>query len=296
MSDPDEAQRIRTSAPRATALQRTLFATSLAVASRIIHLRDLLRGRIPRRVVPPPGLELTPLSIRSGSNLLDAVYAAPLSQPARATVLICHGIGEIAVQWLPVQHLLAARGVASLVFDYSGYGRSTGWPTPEQCEQDAVAAFRRLGELRPGPLSLLGFSLGTGIVPAILDRVDAHRLVICEGFTSFRAAARRVGFLPPLSALVPPVWASENALRACSLPVLLVHSTRDRLFPVTMAETLAGWCGPRAQLQIVEGLRHNEPFYNPTPDYWYPIADFLAAQDPSTQRHVSSWYAPKFAS
>jgi hypothetical protein len=261
---------------------------SLAVASRIIHLRDLLLGRIRRKVVPPPGLELTTLSIRSGPNQLEAIYAVPANQPARATVLVCHGIGEIAVQWLPVQQLLAARAVASLVFDYSGYGRSTGWPTPEQCEKDAVAAFQRLGELVPGPLSLLGFSLGTGIVPAILDRVSAHRLVICEGFTSFRAATRRVGYFPPLSLLVPPIWDSEKALRANRQPVLLVHSTRDRLFPVTMAETLAAWCGSRAQLRIVEGLRHNEPFYNPTPDYWYPIADFLAAEDASMHPQGSS--------
>jgi alpha-beta hydrolase superfamily lysophospholipase len=256
-------------------LQRAAFAMALTVGSRAIQMRDLALGRVPRRSAQVPGLTLTPLAIRSCPNVLDAVFAVPAAEPVRATVLICHGIGEIVPQWMPIQRLLAARGVASLVFDYSGYGRSTGWPTPAQIENDAVAAFGRLQELANGPVSLLGFSLGTGVAPAILHRVPANRLVLCAAFTSFRAAARGVGFLGPLSSWVPPIWASERALREGRHRVLLVHSTRDRLFDVAMAEELAAICGERACLRIVEGLRHNEPFYKATAAYWDPIAEFL---------------------
>jgi uncharacterized protein len=269
---------VPTLAEHCTSLQRVAFALALGVGWRAIHTRDLLLGRIPRRVVHEPGLSITPLVIPSGRSVLDALFVAPAAQPARATVLICHGIGEIVPQWMPIQRLLAARGVASLVFDYSGYGRSTGWPAPAQLERDAVAAFERLQQLAPGPISLLGFSLGTGVVPAILHRVPAHRLVLCASFTSFRAAARRVCIPGFLSALVPPVWDSGEVLRAAPQQVLLVHSTRDSLFPVAMAEELAACCGARASLRIVEGLRHNEPFYKPSPAYWDPIADFLTAE------------------
>jgi alpha-beta hydrolase superfamily lysophospholipase len=261
-------------------VQRAAFALALTVGSRAIQVRDRTLGRIPRRSTQAPGLTLTPLAIRSGRNVLDAVFAAPAGEPARATVLICHGIGEIVPQWVPIQRLLASRGVASLVFDYSGYGRSTGWPAPAQLEDDAVAAFGRLQELADGPVSLLGFSLGTGVVPAILHRVPAHRLVLCAAFTSFRAAARSVGIPGFLSALVPPVWDSERTLRSAPHRVLLVHSTRDRLFRVAMAEQLAACCGERAILRIVDGMRHNEPFYKATTAYWDPIADFLVDRTP----------------
>ena len=269
---------VSATADRCTAVQRLAFALALLAGSRAIQMRDLLLGRVPRRPAKAPGSTLTPLAIPSGRTMLDAVFAAPDSQRARATVLICHGIGEVVQQWMPIQRLLAARGVASLVFDYSGYGRSTGWPAPGQLEDDAVAAFERLRTLASGPISLLGFSLGTGVVPAILHRVPAHRLVLCAAFTRFREAARGVGIPGFLSALVPPVWNSERALRAAPHRVLLVHSTRDRLFHVAMAEKLAACCGERASLRIVEGLRHNEPFYKPTAAYWDPIADFLARE------------------
>jgi pimeloyl-ACP methyl ester carboxylesterase len=255
--------------------QRIAFTFALTVGSRVIHLRDMALGRIPRRQMQIPGITFTPLSFSSGSNRLDAVCATPDSEPTRAAVLICHGIGEVVSQWAPIQCLFAARGVASLVFDYSGYGRSTGRPSPAQFESDALAAFAQFCALTPCPVSLLGFSLGTGIATAILDRVRAHRLVLCAPYTSFRAASRRVGIPTFLFPLVPPVWDSTHALRSANHRVLIVHSTRDRLFPVTMARDLASSCGPRADLHIVEGLGHNQPFYKPTRAYWDPIANFL---------------------
>ncbi|MDE3201244.1 MAG: alpha/beta fold hydrolase [Acidobacteriota bacterium] len=262
------------------AAQRNAFAFALTVGSRAIHVRDKVLGRIPACASPPDGLALNRLRIASGRNELDAAFAAPAKEQTRATVLICHGIGEVVVQWQRIQLFMAACGIASLVFDYSGYGRSTGWPTPKQLENDAIAAHARLSEFVPGPISLLGFSLGTGIVPAILNRVQAHRLVLCAGFTGFRAAARRVCIPPFLTALVPPVWESEPALRAATQPILFVHSTGDRLFPIAMAEEMARWCGDRARLNIFKGLSHNEPFYKPTAHYWQSVADFLLAEDP----------------
>jgi hypothetical protein len=263
-------------AVHATRAQRIAFVVALACGSRAIQVRDRLLGRIPRRNASAPGVALTPLAIASAGSVLDGAYAEPASGQVRASVLICHGIGEVVRQWIPIQALLAARGVASLVFDYSGYGRSTGSPNPAQLEQDAVAAFRRLRELAPpGPMGVLGFSLGSGIVPAVLARMGADRLVLCSGFTSFRAAARRVGIPPFLLALVPPIWSAEEPLRACGLPVLIVHSTHDRLFPVSMARELALWCGPGTRSILVPKLAHNEPFYKPTTAYWDPIAAFL---------------------
>lgn len=276
---PSVTSSVAASTQPVTRAQRIAFTLALTIGSRAIHLRDRVLGRIPSRTLQSPGLVLTSLTIPSGRNRLDAIYAAPGSVPARAAVLICHGIGEVVSQWVPIQVLLAAHGVASLVFDYSGYGRSTGRPTPAQLEHDAIASFTHMRDLTSLPISLLGFSLGTGIVPAILDRVAAHRLVLCESFTSFRAATRRVGIPSFLSLLIPPIWDSRQTLRSAAHRVLLVHSTGDRLFPIAMARELVACCGQRAHLQIVEGLGHNEPFYKPTRAYWDPIAEFITAPD-----------------
>jgi alpha-beta hydrolase superfamily lysophospholipase len=255
---------------------RILFTVSLTVASRFVQLRDRLLGRIPRTRPECPTVSATQHTISSGKNLLDAVFVEPNENPARAAVLICHGIGEVVPQWFPIQRLLAENGIATLVFDYSGYGRSTGFIDWSQCEHDAVSVFQLLKELAPHiSLSLMGFSLGTGIAPAILDRVNPDRLVLCAGYASFRSAARSACIPAFLSALVPPIWSSQQALQNCALPILVVQGDNDGLFPMKMAHELMACCGPRAELLVLPARSHNTPFYKPTMDYWGPIISWL---------------------
>ena len=256
---------------------RPSFIVALLCASRLIHMRDWLLGRIPSRILEEPGLIASRHAIASGSNVLDAIYVEPTAQPARASVLICHGIAEVVTQWAPIQRFFANAGISSLVFDYSGYGRSTGRPSWAQCEQDGLSAFQLLRRLAPpGPVAILGFSLGTGVASAIVNRVEADRLVLCAGFSSFREATHAAGIPRSLSRLVPPVWDAAESLPGCKLPVLVVHSTGDRLFPVQMARDLASWCGESAELLIVDGGGHNKPFYNPDLSYWGPIIERIS--------------------
>jgi uncharacterized protein len=258
-------------------LHRFAFTIALTCASRFVQMRDRLLGRVPRGRPECPTVAATQQSIPSGKNMLDAVYVEPAAGSPQSAVLICHGIGEVVSQWFPIQRLLAENGVASLVFDYSGYGRSTGHIDGSQCELDAVSAFELLRQLAPAvPISLLGFSLGTGIAPAILNRVTPDRLILCAGYTSFRSAAR-AAFIPRfLSFLVPPIWSAEEALRDSTLPILIVQGDRDRLFRLPMAHDLVACCGGRAELLVLSARSHNEPFYKPQMHYWGPIIDWVA--------------------
>jgi alpha-beta hydrolase superfamily lysophospholipase len=260
--------------------QRHVFTVSLTCISRVLVLRDRLLGRIRLgRWESMSNALVSRHSIPSGSNLLDAVFVKPVAQPVRAVVLICHGIGEIVEHWIPVQQLLAANGVASLDFDYSGYGRSTGFADATQWEQDAICAFEYLQRLTPSfSVGLLGFSLGSGVAAAIVTRVAANRLMLCAAFTSFRAAACSIGLPKRAAVVLPPIWLAEEALRDCSVPVLILHGEKDRLFPVQMASELKTFCGPDAELIVVPGLSHNEPFYRPQLSYWGLILSWLVSR------------------
>jgi uncharacterized protein len=261
--------------------QRIAFTTSLTIASRIVQLRDRLLGRVPRSRPDCPTLRATQHKIPSGKNILDAVYVEPATSNPDSALLICHGIGEVVPQWFSIQRLFAERGIASLVFDYSGYGGSTGLPDFLQFEQDAISSFQLLQRLAPGiPITLLGFSLGTGIAPAILNRVTADRLILCAGYTSFRNAARAAWIPPFMTPLVPPIWSAREALCNSTMPILIVQGDRDRLFQSHMAEELLACTGGRADLFVLPAPSHNAPFYNPQPEYWNPIIDWLKQTQP----------------
>ena len=261
---------------RVTNLQRFLFTATLTCTSRIVQVRDRLLGRVPRSRPECVGISAAQHTIPSGKNLLDAVYVAPSAEVPLAAVLICHGIGEIVSQWFPIQRIFAEHGIASLVFDYSGYGRSTGIIDWTQCEDDAVAAFELLRRLAPGiPISILGFSLGTGVAPAILNRVAPDRLVLCAGYSSFRSGARAAWIPGFLSALIPPIWSAADVLGNCALPILIVQGDHDRLFRLPMAHELVACSNGRADLLVLPARSHNAPFYKPELAYWGPIISWL---------------------
>lgn len=264
-----------------------LFTTTLTITSRVVQVRDHLLGRVPHSRPECTTVVATQQAIRSGKNLLDAVYVEPASRLPRSAILICHGIGEVVSQWFSIQRIFAENGIASLVFDYSGYGRSTGRPHWLQCEQDAVASFQHLQQLAPEmPISLLGYSLGTGVAPAILDRVAPDRLILCAGYTSFRSAARSAWIPPFLSPLVPPIWSAENALRKCAVPILVVQGEHDRLFRTQMAHDLVACSGGRAELLVLPARSHNQPVYFPEMNYWGPIIEWQQMQTHRTPAPV----------
>ncbi len=259
-------------------MQRLMFSYAVTGISRVALVRDRVLGRVQRDRVEQSRHGAMRHSIPSQERVLDAVFVKPRSEP-RAVLLICHGIGEVVEHWTPVQELLAGHGVASLVFDYSGYGRSTGTVDWCRCEQDAIAAFAFLRKLAPGAaVSLLGFSLGSGVATAILEKTEPERLVLCEAFTSFRDAACSLGVPQFCTGVLPPIWDGEQVLRRWRRPVLIVHSERDRMFPVEMAAQLAEWCGPNAELVVVPGHAHNEPFYKPRLAYWGEVVARLAGE------------------
>lgn len=262
---------------RSGSMDNIAFTTAVTVASRVLILRDRLLGRVKRPSTEDyPSLEISRRPIASGKEVLDAVFVAPTGEPVRAALLLCHGIAETVDHWFRVQTLLAAQGVASMVFDYSGYGRSTGRILWRHCERDTVEAFSALKALLPdAPLSILGFSLGGGIAVAVLDRVSPKKLILCSSFTSFQAAVCCAGLPHRLSFLAPPIWNTEESLQCCSLPVLVLHGEHDRLFPVQMASNLASSCIGTAKLVIVPNQRHNDPFYRPERHYWDHVVSIL---------------------
>jgi pimeloyl-ACP methyl ester carboxylesterase len=228
------------------------------------------RDRVFVRIPPAHGVGVIErVGIARGKDRLDAVLVRPVGKP-RAVVLICHGIGEIVEHWTRAQEALAEHGVASLVFNYSGCGRSTGWMSAERCEQDALAAYAWLRGRMPGvKVTLLGFSLGTGVAVAVVGRMTVECLVLCDGYPTFREAARKFGM--PVRGMVQDVWRSEEALRACRVPVVVVHGGQDRLFPVEMGERLAKACV--TELVVVPEMGHADLHAKARPEDWRAILD-----------------------
>jgi hypothetical protein len=211
----------------------------------------------------------------SGERRLAAAWVA--AEDDAPAILICHGIGETVEHWSAVQAFLQERGISSMVFNYSGYGRSSGAIRAENCDQDFVSAYaeirRRVGAKRP--VFVLGFSMGSGIAGSGIGRLSPppSGLFLCEAFTSFREATRATGVPGRIARYAPNIWDTVTAMRSIQMPVCVVHSDADRVFPVEMARRIVEACGERGELVVVKGLKHNEPYLRPTEAYWGAIVE-----------------------
>ena len=264
-------------------MREGLLSFLLTFISRSLLYRDHLIGRLGRLLDAFP-FETNRLVIASGDRSLSAVY---VSVDKHAPVfLICHGIGERVEYWATVQNLLESMGVSSLVFNYSGYGESSGSVSTAHCEEDALAVYNELIARGHHSIFLLGFSLGSGVVSAIASHIDLDGVILCEGFSTLREAGMAIGLPQWLTYVVPDAWQTVNRVRELEVPILVVHSDEDRLFPLSMAKRVVEACGQYGESIIASGFAHNAPIFKPTKDYWQPIAEWAKRKSLKKTTHL----------
>lgn len=158
-------------------------------------------------------------------------------QPAPA-LLFAHGNAELIDDWSDGFAFLRAAGMAVLLVEYPGYGRSGGSPSRDSIQRAMAGALEWLRARRDvdsGRIVLYGRSLGGGAVCTQLAQGPAA-VVLQSTFASLRPFARAL-LLPPL--LIRDRFDNEAALRAYRGPSLVLHGRRDDVIPFSHGQTLA---------------------------------------------------------
>jgi fermentation-respiration switch protein FrsA (DUF1100 family) len=191
-------------------------------------------------------------------------------------VLFCHGNAGNLSQWAPrMVALQQALRKSVLIFDYPGYGKSSGQPSEKGCYAAGDAAYTWLQEDRMIPaknIILCGESLGGGVATELAVRRPHRALVLIRTFTSVPDMAKRSMLTYSSASLVRNQFDNLSRMPRCPAPVFLAHGDRDQLIPLAQAKQLyEATPGPK-ELFIMENCGHNEPY----PHYFYTsLWDFL---------------------
>jgi len=180
--------------------------------------------------------------------------------PAIGHVLLCHGnAGNVGDRVLHAAQLSSA-GFDVLLFDYRGYGRSSGSPTEDGIQHDARAARAALlGE--PGVdarrVFYLGESLGGAVALALALDQAPRGLILQSTFTSLRDMARvHYPFIP--RALLPDAYPSLQRISRLRVPLLVLHGDRDDIVPPAQAQALFDAAPGPKQIHVFPGAGHND--------------------------------------
>lgn len=159
----------------------------------------------------------------------------------RGVVLFCHGNAGNVSGRLGTVEALHDRGLSTLVFDYRGFGRSTGRPSEDGLYRDAEAAWRYLTDERDidaDRIVVLARSLGSGPALWLATRHAPAALVLEAAFTSVPDVAAEHYPLLPARALVRTRFPNLERIEQLRAPLLLVHSRDDRVIPFAHGRTL----------------------------------------------------------
>lgn len=182
----------------------------------------------------------------------------------RAVALFCHGNAETVASCAESMLLLNQRhGLAVLVFDYQGYGRSEGRPSEQGDFADARAArlwlAQRMG-IEESQVVLMGRSLGGAVAVELAGNDGARGLILASTFDSMTSLAQTHAplLMPQLSMTqrfdsIDTIWRYKG-------PLLQSHGDADELIPIDSARKLFDAASSeRKQFVVIPNAGHNDP-------------------------------------
>lgn len=203
---------------------------------------------------------------------VEAWFLPPMGAPSGPAPLLVftHGNGELIDYWPAAFDEPRRWGMAVLLVEYPGYGRSAGRPSQGSITDAVLAAddwARADPRVDTARVIPYGRSLGGSAAALLASARPVPALILESAFTSARAFARQVG---APGVLVRDPFDTLAAVRRFQGPVLVLHGEADTIVPTDHGRVLAA-ASPRATLRLLP-CGHND-----CPRAWADIRRFLEA-------------------
>ncbi len=205
-----------------------------------------------------PYEELT-LPTPAGTTIAAWYIALPQGTP-NGSVIFCQGNAGNMSEQVGSAKSLCRLGYNVLLFDYEGYGGSTGEPNEAGTYRAAEAAWSYLTQTRgqrPEQIVIFGRSLGGGVAIELAHRHTPGALVVECTFTSIvDMGAHQYPYLP-VGLICKNRYESVKKVGQIRCPKLFLHGRGDELIPPEMGRRLfAAAAEPKEFIETPGG--HND--------------------------------------
>lgn len=198
-------------------------------------------------------------------------------EPSRGVILFSHGNAGNVADRLESAAIFRRLGFDVLLYDYGGYGKSTGRPSESRCYADVRAVWRFLTEERriaADRIVLFGESLGGAAACDLATEVAPAAVVLQSTFLSATRLARELYPFLPARWLLRHKFDNASKVRHIACPILIIHSPEDDIIPYHHGRELFELARePKAFLEIHGG--HNDALFVSEAVFEEGIATFL---------------------
>jgi alpha/beta superfamily hydrolase len=156
--------------------------------------------------------------------------------PNKPIILFCHGnAGNLSDRSSKVSALIGL-GYSVLIFDYSGYGKSKGIMSEQQCYEDASVFVALLRQDRSQKqIVMYGESMGAPVAIYVARRYNIQTVILESSLTSIKDVIKsKCGFLSFLSFLFPE-FNTKSYIKGFKGRILVLHSQQDEIIPYESA-------------------------------------------------------------
>lgn len=234
------------------------------------------------------GLAFEDVRITSTDGIELHGWFVPGASADRPAAVFCHGNAGNISHRLEQLKMLHDLGLAVLLFDYRGYGRSSGSPSEQGTYRDAHAAWNYLTQVRglaPKDIVIVGESLGGPIAAELAQGTLPAALILFSTFTSAPDLARKYYWYLPVQLIARFRYPTADYVARVRAPVLVIHSRDDEITPFAHGEELFRRAHqPKEFLEILGD--HNAGLLLSEARVVEGLRRFLAAHDiPTSSRH-----------
>ncbi len=175
-------------------------------------------------------------------------------QPSERVVLFCHGNAGNIAQRIDSFKVFQGLGLNIFIFDYRGYGRSSGRPSEKGTYRDADGAWSYVVDVlkfKPENIILFGRSLGGAVSAYLAEKHPFRAWIIESSFTSIPDMAKQLFPWQPIKWLTRYQYNTLKRIKNVHCPVLVIHSPDDTLIPYSHGRRLYEAANlPKAFLRI----------------------------------------------
>lgn len=226
------------------------------------------------------------ISVAEKDNRTEKIYGwwfpSKNTQTNKRVLLYFHGCCNNISHDLEKIKLWQKLDFSILAIDYRGYGRSEGkFPSESQVYADAKAAWDYLKfnkQIQAEQIIIYGSSLGGAIAIELATKhPDAMGLIIESSFSSMREmiGERPIPPIYPFDLILHQKFNSIAKIKSITMPILLLHGTKDRIVPTRMTEQLYAAAKGRKQMALIAGGGHIDPAMLNNELYWQSVRNFI---------------------
>ena len=234
---------------------------------------------------PQTELEMTPEDLhlnyrnvyfhsKDGERLHGWFFSSDNDAPV---ILYCHGNACNISNLLEYTGLLMKKDLQVLLFDYRGYGKSTGSPSENGIYMDTQAAYDYLVNKEKIPsdkIVLAGHSIGAAAAIDTATKNHVRSIIIESAFTSTKDMSKKIFPMNLISFLLPANYNNLEKIAKISVPKLFIHGQEDEIVPFEMGKKLFAISMEPKYFYPIKGAGHNDTFVIGGERYFKIIADF----------------------